>query len=205
MDLSVSRPSTREAIRVPQSEGRLIVEHARGVFVAEPESAVELRRSVLESKHSTEELFAMREALEVPAARWAAEVQNLKALSKVKQALELLNKASQTTPPDFSELQRLDMEFHLAIVRASGNRFLTQTQGVLNDILAEGLQASLDAPGRLEQSRDEHRAILYALFAADGLAAAEAAKRHVHAARDTAIGLKADELGQTSSGASAPL
>jgi GntR family transcriptional repressor for pyruvate dehydrogenase complex len=178
---------------VLQSEGRLIVEHGRGVFVAESESAAELRRSVLESKHSTEELFAMREVLEVPAARWAAEVQNLEALSKVEQTLNLLIEASQATPPDFSELQRLDMEFHLAIVRASGNRFLTQTQGVLNDILAEGMQSTLDAPGRLEQSRDEHKAILEALIAADGPAAAEAAKHHVHAARDTAIRLKVNK------------
>ncbi|SJM64101.1 FadR/GntR family transcriptional regulator [Gulosibacter sp. 10] len=184
--LSVSRPSVREAVRALQSEGLLVVHHGRGVFVAEPASVKELRQSVIESVHSKEELFDMREVLEVPAARWAAEVHEADALEKVRLAHDRLQEASLAEPPDFDEIQRLDMDFHLEIVRASGNRFLAQTQGVLNGILSEGMQSTLDMPGRLEQAREEHRSILEAILAGDGDGAAAAAKLHVECARITA-------------------
>ncbi len=189
--LGVSRPSLREAIRTLQSEGRLVVRHGQGVFVAEPRSAAELRRSLSEAMHSTEELFAMREVLEVPAARWAAEVQNVAALERVTRAHDLLLEASQSSPPDFEELQHLDMDFHLKIVQASGNRFLEQTQGVLNTMLAEGMQTTLTVPGRLEKSRDDHRRILDAILSGDGAAAARAARRHVRGAATSARSLDA--------------
>lgn len=177
--LGVSRPSLREAVRTLQSEGRLVVRHGQGVFVGEPLSAAELRRSLLESSHGAEELFAMREVLEVPAARWAAQRQDAPALERVRRAHDALLEASKSSPPDFTELQRLDMDFHLKIVQASGNRFLEQTQGVLNSMLAEGMQRTLTAPGRLEKSREDHRKILEAVMSGDGAAAARAAKRHV--------------------------
>ncbi|MBM9461857.1 FadR family transcriptional regulator [Aeromicrobium sp. YIM 150415] len=194
-NLGVSRPSLREAVRTLQSEGRLVVRHGQGVFVAEPRSAAELRRSLLEATHSSEELFAMREVLEVPAARWAAEGQNLAALQRVERAHDLLLEASQGSPPDFEELQRLDMDFHLKIVQASGNRFLEQTQGVLNSMLAEGMQTTLTVPGRLERSREDHRRILDAILSGDGAAAARAARRHVRGAATAARTLGAPGTG----------
>lgn len=192
--LAVSRPSVREAVRALQSEGLLVVHHGRGVFIAEPESVKELRQSVIESVHSKEELFDMREVLEVPAARWAAEVHNIHALEKVQITHDRLHEASFEEPPNFDTIQRLDMDFHLEIVRASGNRFLAQTQGVLNEILAEGMQSTLHMPGRLEEARVEHRRIMDAILAGDGDEAAAAARRHIECARRTAHAKGVTEL-----------
>lgn len=186
IELGVSRPSVREAVRILQSEGRLKVRHGQGVFVAEPQVAAELRRLLL-ADHSIDELFAMREVLEVPAARWAATTGNREVLSRVQHAHDELHRTSLSDSPDFTMLQRLDMQFHLSIVQASGNRFLEQTQSVLNSILAEGMQTTLTAPGRLEKSREEHRRILQAVLNGDSAAAAKAARRHIHAARAVAL------------------
>lgn len=185
--LGVSRPSVREAVRTLQSEGRLIVRHGQGVFVAEPEAARALRRSVLALDHGLDELFAMREVLEVPAARWAAERQDLQRLGRIQEAYERVMAASGREPVDFEELRKLDMAFHLSIVEASGNRFLEQTQGVLNTILAEGMETTLKVPGRLEKSRRDHTKIVRAILAGDPAAAARAARDHVRAARAAAI------------------
>jgi GntR family transcriptional regulator, transcriptional repressor for pyruvate dehydrogenase complex len=184
--LGVSRPSVREAVRSLQAEGRLIVRHGQGVFVAEPAAQRSLRESMANLDHSLSELFAMREVLEVPAAQWAAQRQDSTALASVQSAFEDLNDAIAREPLDYEQLQRLDALFHLRIVQAAGNRLLEQTQGVLNDLLETGMRTTLEVEGRLEQSRREHERILTALLDGDASAAARAARTHVRSARGAA-------------------
>lgn len=184
--LEVSRPSVREAVRSLQAEGRLVVRHGQGVFVAEPATRRRLMQSMAELDHNLAELFAMREILEVPAARWAAQHQDEEALQAVQAAFDSLDEALQRKPLDFDELQRLDAAFHLNVVRAAGNRLLEQTQDVLNELLRQGMQTTLAVPGRLEQSRIDHQRILTAVLEGDSAAAARAARAHVHGARRAA-------------------
>lgn len=185
--LRVSRPSVREALKSLETEGRLDVVHGRGVFVAEPATRRRLRESLARIEHDLSELFLMREVLEVPAARWAAEQQDVKALAAVRHSYDALEKAWRQNPVDYDELQVLDAAFHLCIVRASGNRFMEQAQGVLNDMLCQGMRTTLQVPGRARRSRTDHRRILDALLASDGAAAARAARSHVRDAHKAAL------------------
>ena len=184
--LKVSRPSVREAVRSLQAEGRLVVKHGQGVFVAEASAQRAFRESMAQLDASLTELFAMREVLEVPAARWAAQRQDALGLAAVQQAFRDLDEAVHQKPRDFQKLQHLDAAFHLRIVQATGNRLLEQTQGVLNDLLMTGLQTTLEIEGRLEQSRHEHYAILTAVLDGDATAAARAAQTHVRNVRKAA-------------------
>lgn len=184
--LHVSRPSVREAVRALEAEGRLIVRHGRGVFVAEPSTRRRLRESMAELDHNLSELFAMREVLEVPAARWAADRQDGTLLTAVQDAYDALDVALLQRPLDYDKLQELDAAFHFGIVQASGNRLLEQTQAVLHELMCTGMQTTLKIDGRLEQSRADHRRILKALAAGDAVAAAEAAQAHVRGARGAA-------------------
>ncbi|MCI2421765.1 FadR family transcriptional regulator [Saccharopolyspora sp. K220] len=185
--LGVSRPTVREAIGALKARGVVRVLHGRGVFIAEPETARELREALATQRHSISELFAMREVLEVPAAGWAAERQDPAALQRISDVLRSMQKAAEEVPRDFDRLQQLDAAFHLAIVEAAGNKFLQQTLGVLQDILHEGMQTTLMVPGRVEKAREDHQRILDALLAGDPEAARQAALHHVHAARATAM------------------
>ncbi len=184
--LHVSRPSVREAVRSLEAEGRLVVRHGQGVFVAEPDARRRMRESMVELDHNLGELFAMRELLEVPAARWAARRQDLRALASARHAYEELEAALAQHPLDYDRLQKLDAAFHFQIVRASGNRLLEQTQAVLHDLMAQGMQTTLEVQGRLRQSSEDHGRILAALLAGDADAAAQAAQQHVYGARDAA-------------------
>lgn len=184
--LRVSRPSVREAVRSLQAEGRLVVKHGQGVFVAEPAHQRNLRESMARLDHSLSELFAMREVLEVPAARWAAQRGDATALAAVQQAFDELDEALGRRPRDYARLQELDASFHLRIVQAAGNRLLEQTQGVLNELLQTGLQTTLAIEGRAEKSREEHLRILTALLEGDATAAARAAQTHVRNVRRAA-------------------
>jgi GntR family transcriptional regulator, transcriptional repressor for pyruvate dehydrogenase complex len=197
--LQVSRPSVREAVRSLQAEGRLVVRHGQGVFVAEPATRRRLLQSMAELDHNLAELFDMREVLEVPAARWAAQHQDHATLQRAQEAFDHLEEALKRKPVDYDDLQRLDAAFHFSIVQAAGNRLLEQTQGVLDELLRKGMQTTLAVPGRLEQSRIDHQRILAAVLRGDATAAARAARAHVQGARRAANKRLAAAKGEASS------
>ncbi|MFD1716706.1 FadR/GntR family transcriptional regulator [Georgenia deserti] len=180
--LGVSRPSLREALKLLQAQGVLEIRHGHGVFVSEPRAAASLRAALIREDIGVDELFAMREVLELPAAAWAAERQNTEALAALEEAHAELDAYSYTEDLDYERLRELDAAFHLSIVAASGNRFLRQTTIILHEILAAGMQTTLRVPGRVEKSREDHRRILEAILAGDVAGAREAAQAHVRAA-----------------------
>lgn len=190
--LGVSRPSVREAIKTLEAEGRLDVRHGQGVFVASSIPLTAVQRWMQVNRLDISEAYAMREVLEVPAARWAAERGQPSAIARVRAAHDRLAERSRQEPVDFGQLQLLDAAFHQSIVEAAGNRFLEQTQGVLGEVLVRGMSTTLTVKGRLEASRADHLAILAAIVAGDGSAAAAAARRHVRAAHRTALKLQGD-------------
>jgi GntR family transcriptional repressor for pyruvate dehydrogenase complex len=177
--LGVSRPSVREAVRALAAQGRLTVRHGQGVFVAAPRSAQDLRAALAQHEVTLAELFAMREVLEVPAAGWAARAGDVPRIRAAAQALDELNHAASGSSPDFALLQKLDAAFHIRIVEAAGNRFLRQTLGVLQEMVAAGMETTLLIPGRLEKSRHEHEQIVRTVQANDPVAARAAVRRHL--------------------------
>lgn len=195
--LAVSRPSIREAVRAMQAEGRLVVQHGRGVFIAEPPTQQQLREALAELNHDLTNLFAMRGVLEVAGARWAAEIQDQEALRKVTAAYGELEAASQSSPRDYLKLQKLDIRFHQSIVQASGNSLLEQCEAVLEELLYKGLTTTLSIPGRLEKSRSEHAAILNAILSGDADGAAKSAEQHVASVREAALARIAAESAES--------
>ncbi len=185
--LGVSRPSVREAVKSLEARGWLHVRHGQGVFVAFPRSQKDLRASLAQHEVTLGELFAVREVIEVPAAGWAARTGDKTRLLAASAALTELNAAIRADPPNFTLLEKLDAAFHMCIVEAAGNRFLRQTLGVLQEMLAAGMETTLLVPGRLEKSSQEHDRILAALMAGDAAAARTAARRHIRSAHSAAL------------------
>lgn len=189
--LGVSRPSLREAVRILQARGRLLVRHGQGFFVQAPRSERELRTALFEAGTSIEELFAMREVLEVPAAAWAAQCITSDRLHRLRAILDEIGAViDRRGPADVDELRRLDVEFHMQIAAAAGNRYLRQTSHVLLGILHSSMETTLTIPGRPEASQRDHERIYAALAAHDGTAARRAARSHirsVHQAADSRI------------------
>jgi GntR family transcriptional repressor for pyruvate dehydrogenase complex len=185
--LGTSRPSLREALRSLKAQGHIEIRHGSGVFVADHATTRTLREALFAEEMSLTELFDMREVLELPAADWAARNHDPDKLAAVKDAYEALREASLRPGIEWQRLQQLDSAFHLRIVEAAGNRFLTRTLGVLQEILARGMETTLRIPGRLERSRDDHQRILDALMAGDATAARRAARAHIRGARTAAL------------------
>jgi len=200
--LGASRPSLREAVRILQTRGRLLVKHGQGVFVAEPASTQALREAMRHAEHDINELFAMREVLELPAAGWAAEKITDEQIADLRKILDALDAAFDTRPDDFQQLAQLDAKYHLAIAQVANNRFLQQTSHVLHDILMSGMQTTLLIPGRREKSREEHARILAALQQHDAGAVRRAARTHIRSAHRAALDRVArEDTGQVDPGA----
>ena len=170
--LGISRSSLREAIQVLQTQGRLLVRHGIGVFLA---------------NHSIEELFEMREILEAPAVEWAAQRRSEAQLLSIKEAARALRAVIAESPIDFEKVRLLDMNFHLTIVKSAENQFLNQTLGTLQEIMFRSMDNTLKLPGRIEASEHEHGVIVDAIEKQDQLAARLMIIEHIHNARDAWI------------------
>ncbi len=124
---SVSRPTVREALRVLQSRG--LVESKPGgrggpkVLEPTPES---MTRSFVTMARmdslSMAELVQFRLVLEASACRLAATLHNPEQLKAMRSAIERMEKA---VGKDAEAFARADVDFHLAVWRASGNALLT--------------------------------------------------------------------------------
>jgi GntR family transcriptional regulator, transcriptional repressor for pyruvate dehydrogenase complex len=185
--LGVSRPSLREAVRILQAQGRLVVKHGQGVFVATPRSEQQLRAALVQAEVSINDLFAMREVLEVPAAGWAAERITPQRLAELQDILNELDRTFDEEPREFQRLAQLDADFHLGIAETSGNPFMRQVSHVLHDLLMSGMETTLLIPGRREKSRREHEAIITALAQSDASATRRAARAHIRSAHRAAL------------------
>ncbi len=182
--LGISRPSLREAIQILQVQGRLRVKHGIGIFILDQADGEKLRESLRTAQHRIEELFQMREILEAPAVEWAAERRSEEQLAEMKLAARALNQAIARKPVDFENLRRLDMEFHLTIVRSAQNQFLNQTLGTLQEIMFHSMDNTLKLPGRVDSSEHEHGMILDAIEKRDSITARLMIIQHIHNARD---------------------
>ncbi|MFB9834090.1 FadR/GntR family transcriptional regulator [Actinoallomurus acaciae] len=143
-DLGVGRSSVREAVRLLAREGLLDVRHGSGTFVAtatpEPDDVRRLLRGA-----RPDEVHEVRRALEVEAARLAAQRARPEDLDRLREGLH----RRQERHPDDAAVDA-DLEFHRAIVEASGNALLlslfTAAQPLLRETLLDMVRHETDLP-----------------------------------------------------------
>jgi GntR family transcriptional regulator, transcriptional repressor for pyruvate dehydrogenase complex len=185
--LGVSRASVREALRALETRGVVRVQHGKGVFVAAPDEGEQALQQLARLREvGLEELFAMREVLEVPAAGWAAIEASDEQLASLIATFEQLEQAVLArTKPD--QLRAMDARLHLQIAEYANNRFLAMTQTILQEMLARSMNTTLSVAGRPARSVREHADIVNALVARDPARARAAARRHIRSARRAAL------------------
>lgn len=183
--LGVSRPVLREAVKTLSANGRLLVKHGQGVFVATNQEQL-VRDHLRNLEISLLELFRVREVLEVTAAQWAAVAITESEIERLGELMEQ-QELAYAEPVNFEQLKRLDIAFHSEIVAIARNRFLTHTYAVLQEMINEGMETTLTVPGRLAISRTDHRNIFNAIIDHDPERAALASRVHISGAQRTAI------------------
>ncbi|MGY0021975.1 GntR family transcriptional regulator [Streptomyces sp. YJ-C3] len=168
-EFGVSRIPVREAIRVLLSEGFL--------------EAVSPRRIVVKqlSFQDVLDLFDLREALEVLAARRATERAGQRQVDALGRLLDSAGKATRAGRAD--RISRANTAFHHHIVEIAGNALLAATLEPLEGRM-RWLFQQVDDPRPVW---DEHRALYEAIAARDADLAADRALRHVRHYREVAL------------------
>jgi DNA-binding GntR family transcriptional regulator len=144
--LGTSRTPIREALKQLEAEG--LVRHIpkRGAFVSEI------------TTQDVEEIFALREALEVLALQVSFNKIKDKELDEVEESLASLD--SDCSSEDFYKSDRM---LHDLIVRNGNNRRLTSFLNTINAQIERIRIISSLTPQRLDKSKGEHLEIIRAL------------------------------------------
>jgi len=166
----VSRSVTREAVKMLTAKGLLSALPRRGTIVLPRESwnlfDADVLNWLLERRFSIELLLQfmdLRAAIEPAAAELAAKNADAQELSLITQGFERMENAGRGD----DDVLESDIEFHVAILRASGNPFFAQ----FRDVVATALRTSILFTNRIAGHTADlpaHKAVLDAIVKRNG-------------------------------------
>jgi DNA-binding FadR family transcriptional regulator len=184
----VSRGVVRECLRGLEERGVVRVKHGRGATVTEPADWDVFDPDVLEvilvspqGAALEAEAVECQRLLEVEAAGLAAERAQERDLTAMRGAVARMADAAAHAARSDAAVERFydaDLDFHRAVVGASGNRAIGRMSRPLHRALAFAARRRGDISG-LPRVVDEHQRILTALAAGDASAARDAMAAHL--------------------------
>ncbi|MGH2944878.1 MAG: FadR/GntR family transcriptional regulator [Solirubrobacteraceae bacterium] len=184
----ISRGVVRECLRGLEERGVVLVKHGRGATVTEPSEwdvfDPDVLAALLESPQGDDfeaESLECQRLLEVEAAALAAQRADEHDVAALTSSVERMEKAAGQAGRSRAAADRFheaDIDFHRAVVRASGNRAIGRLTRPLHRALATAAQRRGDG-SELECSVDEHRRILDAVAEGDAEAARKAMAAHL--------------------------
>jgi len=174
----VSRTTVREVLRELAAEGLVTTVPQKGAVVAVP------------TAEEAAELYEVRAALEALAARRFVEHATPDEVRELRASFAELEHVT-SEDGDILALLRAKDRFYDVLLLGSGNRAVHSILSGLKARVALLRTSSLSEAGRPERAVAEIRAIVEAVEARDGEAAAEACARHVERAAEAGLpGLK---------------
>lgn len=166
----ISRTPLREALKVLAAEGLVTLKPRRGCYVTEL------------STQDLDDIFPVIGLLESRCAYIAAEKAtqaDLRRLEAIHWRLE-----QHAAENDVDAFFNANQDFHLAVQEVSGNRWLMQVIDDLRKVLKLVRHDSLLRAGRLEQSLEEHRAIMAAIRSGDAVQSEARMREHLQHGRE---------------------
>jgi GntR family galactonate operon transcriptional repressor len=163
-DLGVSRSAMREAIKVLSAKGMLEVRPRTGMRVRPrdrwnlmdpevlswcgPELDAELLRSLLECRQLIEPGAAALASVNATAAQ----------LAMIETAFDRMSEAE-----DLNGRVEADLDFHVAVLKASGNLFLAQWASTVSSILLAAFRISANTATSGREAFTAHREVMEAI------------------------------------------
>ena len=186
LDLGISRPAVREAMRIMEAWGTVVQGTGSGpdagtVLVASPATALTrfLRLHVLLASIGPSDVVQARIALERESTRLAA----LHATAFDHETIASHLAAMDQPGLDAGAFNELDSAFHVAIARATGNLLVAELTIALREAmrprLLSSLRAALDLPTITTRLRADHHAIYEAIRLGRSQVAADRVEAHI--------------------------
>ncbi|MGV8876943.1 MAG: FadR/GntR family transcriptional regulator [Rhodoglobus sp.] len=199
-EFQVSRTVLREAIKVLTTKGLMDARPRLGTFVTERQRWQLLDRDVMTWRSQPVpdpllvlELSEVREVLEPAAAKLAALRRSDEQCAEIQAAMGVL--AATFAGTDSESHVAADLAFHRAVLAASGNELLARFEVVLEPAMHARNELAFKNETN-SQFLDAHRAVVDAIVARDGDAAAGAMQLlMVQSARDSVAIVSEDAAG----------
>lgn len=165
--LGLSRNSLREAVKALEVIRVLDVRRGDGTYVTslEPGLLLEAMSFVvdLHTDRSVLEIFGVRRILEPAAAALAARNMTPETVARLDELIEETDAAA-----GIEDLVKHDLEFHQAIVEASGNEYLSRlVESMSSGTVRARVWRGITQQGATDRTIAEHRGILDALRRGD--------------------------------------
>ena len=177
--LNVGRTTVREALKFLTLSGLLQAKRGRGTYIShrlESPLAEQVEWSLFLSAGDFEQFFEVRQALEVLAARLAAE----RGTSEEKDAIGVYREYLEMERGDLDRQLEIDLAFHQAIARASHNDLIVRLTGSLHGFMRGFIaQCISGTKHRIAGAFRQHEAIYEAIQAGAPDRAAEAMRVHL--------------------------
>ncbi|MFN7155105.1 MAG: GntR family transcriptional regulator [Acidovorax sp.] len=161
-EFGISRTPLREALKVLAAEGLVTMKVRRGAYVTEM------------SEKDLRDVYHLLSLLESDAASVVAEC----ATPGQQQALKDLHAELEAAVGERERFFSVNERFHMLVLEMADNRWRSQMVGDLRKVMKLNRHNSLFKQGRMEDSLNEHRAILAAMVARDTKATAQAMQAH---------------------------
>lgn len=182
----VSRTTLREALRALEAQGVLEIRTGSrgGAFVAEPSSELVAGAlgNLLRFRSATaRELAEFRVPFEAENAAWAARRADPAALAELEHIVGDVRARAEDVSVPWPEVAALEVRFHDAVARATGNSVRAAIMSAILDALQRAFTAvpvPAGSPLRSDLARELH-AIVDAIHAGDPEGAGEAMRNHV--------------------------
>jgi DNA-binding FadR family transcriptional regulator len=175
-EMDVSRTSLREAMKVLSAKGLVEARPKVGTRVRDARFWNQLDADVLAWRCSSmptmdfvEKLSEMREIIEPAAAASAARHRTVSQLKHMQEAYDAMEAA-----PDPESWTSADLDFHEAILAATGNELLISLFSVIETALSSYFTMSARTTANFKYSLPQHRAVLQAIRDKDADAAHKA-------------------------------
>lgn len=164
---SVSRTALREAYRVLTAKGLIVSRPKVGTRVRSKSDWNMLDPEVLAWHLQTApteafitDLFALRQMVEPQAAAMAARTRPRASLDRIAAAYAEMERFRDGT----GDIITADLQFHLAILEATGNHFVGALGGLIHAALLGSFKLGWESPAKMQESRLlQHLAVLEAI------------------------------------------
>jgi DNA-binding GntR family transcriptional regulator len=170
-EYGISRTPLREAIKVLAAEGLVTMKVRRGAYVTEV------------SERDLSEVYHLLSLLESDAAGVVASQASVQGLSELRALHDLLEHAVDNRERFFEINER----FHMKLLDLADNRWRNQMVSDLRKVMKLNRHNSLFKSGRIDESLEEHRAIMAAIEARDAALAVARMQAHFRSGLQAAV------------------
>lgn len=161
-EFGISRTPLREALKVLAAEGLVTMKPRRGAYVTET------------SEKDMRDVYHLLALLESDAAATVAQ----QASDTQLQQLHTLHQSLCAAVDDANRFFQINEAFHLQLLTLCDNRFLLQTVTDLRKVMKLNRHQSLFKQGRIQDSLQEHEALMQQLLARNAQGSRQAMLTH---------------------------